>query len=71
VASVGANTWIWTSPLSDERLASLAPRVRGLGFDVIELPVEGVGDWDPARAAELLERARARCECLRRNARGP
>jgi D-psicose/D-tagatose/L-ribulose 3-epimerase len=54
VASIGANTWIWTSPLSDECLASLAPRVRGLGFDVIELPVESVGDWDPGRAAELL-----------------
>lgn len=54
MASIGANTWIWTSPLSDERLASLAPRVRDLGFDVIELPVENVGDWDPGRAAELL-----------------
>jgi D-psicose/D-tagatose/L-ribulose 3-epimerase len=54
VASIGANTWIWTSPLSDERLASLAPRVRDLGFDVLELPIESVGDWDPGRAAELL-----------------
>jgi D-psicose/D-tagatose/L-ribulose 3-epimerase len=54
VAAIGANTWIWTSPLSDTRLASLAPRIRGLGFDVIELPVESVGDWDPGRAAELL-----------------
>jgi D-psicose/D-tagatose/L-ribulose 3-epimerase len=52
--SVGANTWIWTSPLSDERLSSLAPHVRALGFDVIELPVENLGDWDPGLAAELL-----------------
>ena len=22
---IGANTWIWTSPLTDERLAQLAP----------------------------------------------
>jgi D-psicose/D-tagatose/L-ribulose 3-epimerase len=58
VASIGANTWIWTSPLSDERLASLAPHVRRLGFDVIELPVESVGDWDPGRAAELLAEQR-------------
>jgi D-psicose/D-tagatose/L-ribulose 3-epimerase len=54
VASIGANTWIWTSPLSDELLAALAPRIRRLGFDAIELPVENVGDWDPGRAAELL-----------------
>jgi D-psicose/D-tagatose/L-ribulose 3-epimerase len=24
------------------------------GFDLAELPVENVGDWDPARAAEVL-----------------
>jgi D-psicose/D-tagatose/L-ribulose 3-epimerase len=51
---IGANAWIWVSPLSDERLAALAPRVRDWGFDVLELPVEQPGDWDPERAAELL-----------------
>jgi D-psicose/D-tagatose/L-ribulose 3-epimerase len=52
--AVGASTWIWVSPLTDERLAELAPRVRGLGFDAIELQVERPGQWDPGRAAELL-----------------
>jgi len=52
---IGANTWIWVSPLTDERLAALAPRVRGFGFDVIELPIEDPGDWDPGRARELLD----------------
>jgi D-psicose/D-tagatose/L-ribulose 3-epimerase len=52
---LGANTWIWVSPLADERLASLAPRVRGFGFDVIELPIENLGDWDPGRARDLLD----------------
>src|SRR4029077_12456485 len=51
---LGANTWIWVSPLTDERLAAIAPRVRAFGFGVIELPIENVGDWDPARARELL-----------------
>ncbi|AKH85720.1 sugar phosphate isomerase [Streptomyces sp. CNQ-509] len=51
----GVNTWVWTSPLTDRRLAELAPRVREWGFDVIELPVENVGDWDPGRAAKLLD----------------
>lgn len=54
--SLGVSTWVWCSPLSDERLAQLAPRVRAWGFDVIELPVEQPGDWDPGRAAELLDR---------------
>jgi D-psicose/D-tagatose/L-ribulose 3-epimerase len=54
VNPLGANTWIWVSPLTDERLVQLAPRVRGMGFDVIELQVENPEDWDPGRAAEVL-----------------
>ena len=41
---LGANTWIWVSPLTDERLTQLAPRVRDMGFDVVELPVEQQAD---------------------------
>lgn len=52
--SLGVNTWVWTSPLTDDGLAELAPRIRDWGFDVIELPVENPGDWDPRRAASLL-----------------
>jgi D-psicose/D-tagatose/L-ribulose 3-epimerase len=51
---LGANAWIWVSPLTDERLADLAPRVRAWGFDVLELPIEHLGDWDPSRAADVL-----------------
>lgn len=51
---IGVNTWVWTSPLTDDGLAALAPKVREWGFDVIELPVEQPGDWDPRRAADLL-----------------
>ncbi|MFW6690097.1 sugar phosphate isomerase/epimerase family protein [Streptomyces sp. MAR4 CNX-425] len=51
----GVNTWVWTSPLTDGRLAELAPRIREWGFDVVELPVENIGDWDPARTAKLLD----------------
>lgn len=51
---IGANTWVWVSPLTDDRLAELAPRLAGWGFDVVEMPIEGLGDWDPARSAELL-----------------
>ncbi|MQA76820.1 MAG: sugar phosphate isomerase/epimerase, partial [Solirubrobacterales bacterium] len=54
VRPLGVNTWVWTSPLTDRRLAELAPKVRDWGFDVIELPVENPGDWDPGRAARLL-----------------
>ncbi len=52
--ALGVNTWVWTSPLTDAGLAELAPRIAGWGFDVVELPVENPGDWDPGRAAALL-----------------
>ncbi len=51
---IGVSTWVWTSPLTDDGLAALAPRIREWGFDVVELPVEQPGDWDPHRAADLL-----------------
>ncbi len=51
---IGANTWIWFSPPTGERVAELAPRVAAWGFDVLELPVEEPGQWDPGAVAELL-----------------
>lgn len=52
--AIGVSTWVWTSPLRDATLADLATRTAGWGFDVLELPVEQVGDWDPALAARVL-----------------
>lgn len=54
INGIGVNTWVWVSPLTDVLLAELAPRVHNWGFDVIELPVENPGDWDPTKAARLL-----------------
>jgi D-psicose/D-tagatose/L-ribulose 3-epimerase len=51
---IGASAWIWRSPVTDSELAWLVPHVAALGFDAIELPVEEVGLWDPARTAALL-----------------
>ncbi|MEU6646353.1 sugar phosphate isomerase/epimerase family protein [Saccharomonospora sp. NPDC046836] len=52
--ALGVNTWVWTSPLDDRGLATIAPKVAAGGFDVLELPVENLGDWAPDAAAELL-----------------
>lgn len=51
---LGVNTWVWTSPLDDPTLAELAVRARGFGYELLELPVENTGDWDPGLAAEVL-----------------
>ena len=51
---IAVNTWVWTSPLTDEALAALVPRIAGFGFDAVELPLENVGDWDAVRTRDLL-----------------
>ena len=50
---LGINTWVWTSPLTIETFERLAAHVSGLGFDLIEVPIENPGDLDYARAAEV------------------
>jgi D-psicose/D-tagatose/L-ribulose 3-epimerase len=52
--TLGVNTFVWTSPLDDSRLRELAPKIADWGFGAIELPLEAIGDWDPAAAGELL-----------------
>ncbi|MFI1393506.1 sugar phosphate isomerase/epimerase family protein [Streptomyces sp. NPDC020681] len=52
---IGANPWIWHSPVSLEALADVLPRLASWGFDCVELPLEQAGDWDPAATAKLLD----------------
>ena len=54
VNPIGVNAWVWVSPPTDAALADLAPRVRGWGFDLLEVPLEAPGDWDPVRTADLF-----------------
>jgi D-psicose/D-tagatose/L-ribulose 3-epimerase len=41
----GVNSWVWTSPLSTDALKSLVPKVAGMGFELIELPLERPVDF--------------------------
>ncbi|QBE49164.1 sugar phosphate isomerase/epimerase family protein [Leucobacter triazinivorans] len=51
---LGVNTWVWASPLDDASLHEIAHRARGIGYELLELPVESPGGWSPALAAERL-----------------
>jgi D-psicose/D-tagatose/L-ribulose 3-epimerase len=53
MAQIGVNAWVWTSPVNTEAFAKLAPRVKEMGFDLIEFGVEGTGDLDYKRAATI------------------
>ncbi|WP_050514671.1 sugar phosphate isomerase/epimerase [Streptomyces rimosus] len=52
---LGANPWIWHSPVTGAALAEVLPRLAGWGFDCAELPLEQPGDWEAARTRKLLE----------------
>ena len=50
----GVNTWVWTSPLTTKELENLAPKVAGMGFDWIEIPLEGLDDLEPSRGRAIV-----------------
>jgi len=50
----GVNGWVWVSPLTTASLKELAPRVRAMGFDWFEIPLETIGDLDYAEGARIL-----------------
>jgi D-psicose/D-tagatose/L-ribulose 3-epimerase len=51
---IGINTFVWASPLTTEDVATLAPKAARLGFDLIEMPIEGTADIDYPRAAAIV-----------------
>ena len=50
----GVNTWVWVSPLTDADLETLVPHIKQMGFDWIEVPLEGLNDFNYAEAAQLI-----------------
>jgi hypothetical protein len=40
IMKIGVNTWVWTAPCTTSDLEKLAPHVKELGFDWIEVPLE-------------------------------
>lgn len=54
--TIGINTWVWTSPLTDRTAPELLDRVAAMGFGAVELPLENAGDLTPAALTPLLER---------------
>lgn len=52
---IGANAWIWGAPITTETLETLAPKVAGMGFDHLEVPIEDPSAIDYERAGPVLE----------------
>ncbi len=56
----GINTFIWASPFRTRDLP-LLDKVKAMGFDLLEIPIEGLDDIDYAKAAEAYKRTGLEC----------
>ena len=49
---IGVSTWLWTSPFNNDSLY-LLKKIKEMGFDVIEIPIEDPRDIDISKINEL------------------
>ncbi len=52
---IGVNTWTWISPLTTADAAILFPKVKEMGFDIVEIPLEDPSLADGPLVAEALK----------------
>ncbi len=52
----GVNTFVWASPCTTDSVRDLAPKVRNMGFDRLEIAVENPDLIDPQAVREELDR---------------
>lgn len=60
---LGVNTWVWTAPFRTETV-KLFPKIRNMGFDVVELPIEDPALIDIAAVGEGLKRSGLACTTI-------
>lgn len=53
MAQIGVNAWVWSSPVNTAEFGRLAPIVKKMGFDLIEVGIESTSDLDYTKAAEI------------------
>jgi D-psicose/D-tagatose/L-ribulose 3-epimerase len=51
----GVNTFVWVSPCTTQAVEELAPRVKDMGFDILELSIENPALIDVPRVKQILE----------------
>lgn len=56
----GINTFLWASPFKTQHLSYL-DKAKSMGFDLMEIPIEGEQDIDYAKAADAYKRAGMKC----------
>ena len=59
----GVSTWLWVSPFND-RSIYLLEKVKLMGYDIIEIPIEDPKDIDTVKINRIKKRTRDRYYCL-------
>jgi D-psicose/D-tagatose/L-ribulose 3-epimerase len=57
IPPIGANVWIWDSPVTTDVIRERAPHLAAMGFGAIELPLETAVDWSARDVRPILEHA--------------
>lgn len=52
--TIGVNTWIWTSPLTDANAPARLRAIAEMGFDAVEIPLEQPGDLSASSLVPVL-----------------
>ena len=52
----GVNTFVWVSPCTTAAVRDLAPKVKAMGFDILELSVESPDLIDVQKVKAELEK---------------
>lgn len=52
----GINTFVWTSPCTTAAVKEIAPKVKGMGFDILEVSVENPDLIEPFAVNETLKK---------------
>jgi D-psicose/D-tagatose/L-ribulose 3-epimerase len=55
IAQIGVNAWVRTSPVTTDEFARLAPQIARMGFNIIEVGIEGTSDLDYRRGVEIAK----------------
>lgn len=53
---LGVSTWLWTSPFSTESTTLLFPKIKEMGYDVVEIPVEDPSLIEVEKLKEALDK---------------
>ena len=53
----GVNTWVWTAPITESELETLAPAIARMGFNHIELPMDDPKTLDFKKCGEIIKKA--------------